>query len=780
MYNYKKNIFLFLLILPLHFLFSQSVDEVFDDTQVAIVEISVSEQALLWMYQSENLESDSMHVSSVHFENAFIDQIIDSVGFRLRGNTSRQSQKKSFKLSFNTFIKGRQFYGLDKLNLNGEHNDPSVIRSKLCWDFFQEIGMQGTKAAHAAVYINGNYYGLYVMIEHIDDKFLDMHFKNSSGNLWKCLWPADLTWRGSSPQDYYPWHEETRPYELKTNKSEYDYSQLVRLIRILTQTPQDQFEDSLESVIIVDEVLKYLAINILTGSWDDYWALMNNYYLYHEPGLNKFHLIPYDYDNTFGVDWFDIDWTQSNPYAFDKVNDGSRPLAENLLAIDRYRDLYTHFLDFYSTNVFALENWESRIDSIKDLIRPYVENDPYYPLDYGFTITDFDNSYTDGHYDNAHVKRGIKEFVNKRVASLKSQLSWKNGGPIVYNIGWKEEQDSIVINISAFSAAGIDSAVVLWQQGVLPVIIPYKMRFAGNSEVKPVEKNDRWQVRIPHPGPGGYGLFQVFVEDGEGESETYPRNDYIEVKIAGESKSALVINEFLARNGSIIKDEAGEYDDWLELFNSGDSTISLSGKYLSDSPDNLTRWKITDDSLFLNPGEFLLFWCDNDEEQGSLHTNFKLDGDGEFVAITNEDGVTIIDSITFSAQIQDISFGRYPDASNNWITMDPTPGKSNHTTMIKHNDLLPHQYKVITYPNPFNNSVIFQIELLQKSDIDLTIFDNNGRVVWQVKKMGASAGKQVIKWSANSKRNINLSSGLYFYQVKAVNFIKNGKIIYLK
>ena len=62
----------------------------------------------------------------------------DQVGFRLRGNTSRYAQKKSFKVSMNTFS-NLKFLGLEKLNLNGEHNDPSIIRSKLCWDIFRDF-----------------------------------------------------------------------------------------------------------------------------------------------------------------------------------------------------------------------------------------------------------------------------------------------------------------------------------------------------------------------------------------------------------------------------------------------------------------------------------------------------------------------------------------------------------------------------------------------------------------------------------------------------------------
>ena len=196
-----------------------------------------------------------------------MDETIDSVGFRLRGNTSRDSQKKSFKLSFNTFIPGRQIHDIEKLNLNGEHNDPSIVRSKLCWDLFQEIGLTASRAAHAAVYINGDYFGLYISVEHIDDEFVDNHFADPSGNLWKCLYPADLTWHGENAEDYYPFVDDVRPYELKTNEDDYDFEPLAHLIKIITQTRAAYFEDSLETILHVPEFLKYLAVDVMTGSW---------------------------------------------------------------------------------------------------------------------------------------------------------------------------------------------------------------------------------------------------------------------------------------------------------------------------------------------------------------------------------------------------------------------------------------------------------------------------------------------------------------------------------
>ena len=82
--------------------------KVYDDTEIATINITIDADDLEWMYNWQNVESDSLHPASIHFQNAHIDETVDSVGFRLRGNTSRNAQKKSFKLDFNHFISGRE------------------------------------------------------------------------------------------------------------------------------------------------------------------------------------------------------------------------------------------------------------------------------------------------------------------------------------------------------------------------------------------------------------------------------------------------------------------------------------------------------------------------------------------------------------------------------------------------------------------------------------------------------------------------------------------------
>ena len=774
-----------ILILTISFLSTaQQNDEswkLYDDSDVARIDITIDPAILEWIYN--NVESDSEHYASFHFQNSLINESVDSIGFRLRGNTSRFSQKKSFKVSFNTFIQGREFYGVDKLNLNGEHNDPSIIRSKLCFDHFGTIGLTASRASHAEVYINNIYYGLYISVEHIDDEFLWKNFSDDSGNLWKCLYPADLQYLGSDPNIYKNLEENGRPvYELKTNEDIGDYTKLVRLIDLINNTPSNVLADSIESFLKVPDVLKYFAMNILFGSWDDYWSLMNNYYLYYNPTEDIFQLIPYDYDNTYGIDWFNINWSNADPYNFPKVGAGYRPLAERLMDNAQYRNLYTHFLEFYSANVYDLNLWRDRIDELRQMITPYALADTFRTLDYGFDDGDFFNSYSETGYQNQHVKFGLKQFVNLRNSSLPSQLSYLTADPIIYKIDYKPKypgaNDSIYVDAAAFSHIGLNEVSIHFTPTGSNTII-YPLNFSPVSSTKIIEETDRWVGVIPPLGVGASGEFKIFVEDNQNNSLFYPRKDPIYISTPSPTYDYIVINEFMADNDNVIPDPAGEYDDWLELYNPTVDSILLTGKYLTDKPDNLVKWQFTQPDFYLHAGEYLLIWCDQDSGQAGIHNNFALSKSGEYIAITDVDGVSVIDSITFGEQITDISFGRSPDASNNWIFMTATPGASNIVTNIE-KGIIPETFALAVYPNPFNPSTTVQYTIPKRSDVLFKIYGILGNEVWKHAISGQTAGTYQLKWDGISNTGTRVSSGIYILNFSAGRFKKAIKIMLVK
>ncbi len=143
----------------------------------------------------------------------------------------------------------------------------------------------------------------------------------------------------------------------------------------------------------------------------------------------------------------------------------------------------------------------------------------------------------------------------------------------------------------------------------------------------------------------------------------------------------LIINEYLASNDACCTDENGEFDDWFEIYNYGDTDVNIAGMYVSDSKSDYQKYQIpsTDaGKTTIRAKGFLVLWCDGQTDQGILHMPFKLSGSGEDITLTESNGITVIDELTYTAQTTDISMGRNPDGSDNWQAFStPTPGASN-------------------------------------------------------------------------------------------------------
>ncbi len=127
----------------------------------------------------------------------------------------------------------------------------------------------------------------------------------------------------------------------------------------------------------------------------------------------------------------------------------------------------------------------------------------------------------------------------------------------------------------------------------------------------------------------------------------------------------LVVNEFMASNSHVLSDNAGEYDDWIEIYNSTGADIDLAGYYFSDNPNNPYKYKIpATNPIFttIPAGGYLVFWADGDTLQGPTHLSFKISAEGESILVTNPQGI-IEDEITFSEQESNVSYSRIPDGT---------------------------------------------------------------------------------------------------------------------
>ncbi len=414
------RLLLLLLLLPF-FPAAQQYPEykpLFHDSVVSEAHILIHPDSLQILL--DDLENEYEYHTTFIYTNPLCPQdTFTDAGFRLRGGTSLVSKKKSFKVSLNTYVPGRKYHGIEKLNFNGEHNDPCIMRTRLCWDVCRDFGIPAPRSSYANLFINSDYYGLYMNVEHIDEEFVDSRYGNKSGNLYKCLWPADLTWLGNDPDLYKFMVGDRRAYELHTNTLADNYADLALFIDILNNTPDPLLPEQLSGIFNVSSYLKYLAFEAITGHWDAYSYNKNNYYLYFDTDKNRFEFIPYDVDNTFGIDWFGIDWGVRDIYNWSNQQE-ARPLTQRILANPLWREEYSFFVNQFIQEVFSYPLLNEKIDYWYSMIYPHAVLDPYRPLDYGWTMTQFNASFTQ--QLGSHVTYGLKPYINTRVNSALSQV----------------------------------------------------------------------------------------------------------------------------------------------------------------------------------------------------------------------------------------------------------------------------------------------------------------------------------------------------------------------
>lgn len=283
-----------------------------------------------------------------------------SVG--LSGNKTLGTPKSSFKIK----LKETRFLGMKTLNLKSMWNDVSQMREAIAWTFFRQAGVVAPGHTYAKFCINGRYLGLYSFIENIDKAFVKAHFQNGSGNLYYASWeesdlgPATLAYRRNQQGDdsgsrYFRNQDlDARTYSLRTNDDPEDdrrlqsYNDLATLIRVTHQ----RVPTAIESHFNVESYLRWAALNVLMGAWDNYWVTPSNYSLYNS-GLGQgnsfqnlmerpyFHWIPWDYDNTFGISYDQRRWHDADLFSWPPQN---QPLMTALMSIPKYSERYRQIL----------------------------------------------------------------------------------------------------------------------------------------------------------------------------------------------------------------------------------------------------------------------------------------------------------------------------------------------------------------------------------------------------------------------------------------------------
>ena len=392
---------------------AEGVEYLYDGSTLPVMHIDVSESEwnrLLRAYDKDSNTKEQVMCKVTYDKNGEI-TVIDSATVRLKGNTSRrrpeggngQMHKSTgtdwhhchFQVNFRKLVKdsAHELHGARKVILKWFKDDPSYVRELYCFDLFRRAGVwTAVHSAYCKLYIhvgtdeNEAYYGIYNMIEPIDDEYLKVRKKELGGKkngfLWKCRYGSSLnSVNADFGADLDDGREHT--YELKTCTDSLDVAteQIKDFILKLNGKSDDSFKQWISKVCDVELLLKTYAVNVCVGMWDDYWNNQNNWYLYfdsHDRYDYKFYFIPYDYDNTLGTSagcGVISDSGRHDPFNW---GSSSNPLIYRLLKIPEYRELYRQELLRLTDQVkpyLGYEASQGRINAWHSVIREHIAND---------------------------------------------------------------------------------------------------------------------------------------------------------------------------------------------------------------------------------------------------------------------------------------------------------------------------------------------------------------------------------------------------------------------
>lgn len=707
----KSTLFFFLIS---QFFLSKQVhaqgEQVFDNATTHEIYLTFSDTNF-WTTLTNNYDNNYPNIPYI-MANAVIDgEAVDSIGVRLKGFSSYfiETPKKSIKLDFNEFVKGKKYDGLKKLNLNNGEGDPAILRDKLSYDILRESGVSAPRTSYARVYLNGSYWGLYLLVEQVDKTFLQDNFGSDQGNLFKNMGFTRLDWEGRDTALY------QQNFELKTKPRAGAWDRFVNFVDVLNNSSNTDFKTEISQVFDVELYLKVLAVDIATSNWDSYLEHGRNFYVYENPASKKFQWIPWDYNLSMGGTFSSAGGTDTFPP--DSIDVSQCP---------------------------TIISGECPYPVTDTIMQQVMTRDPFCCNDsWDGACQDFYNRLASG--DTTGSGGGFSSFTSFPIkidtsskVLIKRLLAVPEFQEIYYQNWCRLLEDNFTTErlFPIIDTAGNQIRAHIQADPNYPWTL---QNFEGDLD----QGNDT----IPGLKKFIQDRITVFTQ------ELAPLYDCNQLTSSLTFKD-VVINEFCASCDSLsgLADPAGEYDDWIELYNTTNAEVDLSLAYLSDKIENPRKWAFPAGTLIPANG-YLIIWADEDEGQAGLHSNFKLSKSGEALILT--DNNTVLDSLSFGPQTSNITASRVPNGSGNFTLVSPTFNAHNDWTTGIQNSL-GDELKVNVYPNPTDNHFTIDFEKTPPIHTQATLSNMLGQTVLQ-KQISAARTRFSVQ---------TLPAGIYILKVE--------------
>ena len=320
--------------------------------------------------------------------------ILDSVAIRYKGNSSYTKcssvLKKPYNIDLNDIVTGQMLMGYKKMKLSNSYFDPSFIKELLATKIYQRY-LPTYETNLLKVNTQGSYTGLYINQETVNKQFLLKHFSEKDGSFFKCD-PIDMS--NYSPNLQFLGNDSSLYYNSYELKSDHGWKDLINLIDILNNNPSN-----IESILNVDRVLWYFAVNHAVMNYDTYnIGSPHNYYLYQTKD-NLFQIIPWDLSESFiNASGPTTSGMLSDPYSISP----NKPLLKTLLTNQLYRKIYTAHLRTIIKESLDTSWFLQNINTLQTLAYPAVLSDN----EKGYSTQDF--------FDNINQVSVLNQWISSQ------------------------------------------------------------------------------------------------------------------------------------------------------------------------------------------------------------------------------------------------------------------------------------------------------------------------------------------------------------------------------
>ena len=374
------------------------------------------------------------------------------VGIRPKGNTSLSSiasdpttDRYSFKLEFDKYVDGQTCFGLDKLVLNNNYADATNMKEALVYDLFKYVGADASLYNYAKINVNGEYWGVYLALEAVEDSFLLRSYGVQSGELYK---PESMNIGGGSKggagsgnggADLNYTDDELDSYSTIwdgeiTDAKKADRKRVVTALRNISQGTD------LQKYMDIDNLVRYMAVHVFSVNDDSLSGSMtHNYYLYETGGM--LNLIPWDYNLAFGGMGGGKEATSVVNDAVDNAFSATN-FFDTLTANEEYNALYYDNLKKVAEYISGGE-FEKFYNRVRSQIDELVKTDPtafYSYDDYTkaaetlFELVKLRGESIEKQVDKtipstAEEQKGADNLVDASSLALSVLGSMNNGGP---------------------------------------------------------------------------------------------------------------------------------------------------------------------------------------------------------------------------------------------------------------------------------------------------------------------------------------------------------------